>query len=1012
MRNFLTVCTLVIGFACLSAGEPGWRNLPPLPEARAGHAAVMVHTGDVLVVGGRNAAGLPIASAMLVSGGTGSVVPTINNDATPRTNSAVVVAPGRGDPANVVYVIGGYTGTAGNYVSSAVVSRLRYDTIQRSWRFEFVGNLPVAVGDCRAVYDGNGSIVVSGGFTQLSGAIASGVRSTASASIDVTTGAIRRLGNHTAARAEHGAYRFIDQSGVVTVMVAGGEAAPPPSTELLAGTSWDPRANAPLADRRKAVPVSDITGTARVFGGENGGSPLPTCEWYDPKSGWRNAPKMNVARCGFSATAIASISDTAAAYIAVAGRGTAGDISSCEIFALPTGTDPAGVWTPFYPLTVAASERQVALTSSNVPIVVGGSTTASVEVFQPLRTVNVSFPSTEVGARSDSVWIEITNTWMLPISIRHIQILDGADFIIASDTTVLRLAPTETRKLLAWFRPSQPGLRTTRVAVDMGIVADTFRLSGNGFASTVQVLTTSMDHGDVPIGTSNKICLPLLKNNGTDTTWVDSIVVDPPGSYIVLSPTGKTPVPPGVELQVCIVFAPQTRGAVAGTATMHIGPRAYPVAVVGNGIRTLAVLRTSGCDTLSAQRNDQVITTGLVENIADRDVTVTNIMIQAAIAGSAVLTNPSILPFTLRPGEILPVDVTLTVQREGEERLQLTAASNSDSLIAGTLCVVIRSRSIVLSVSSINVGDMCVGDSVYTSVVLTNASAIDPIQITDVVVEGTTQATIQQSGSMVIDPRSSYVLNVTIGATQSGLINGTIVVNTSTGSTGIPIRGNVLDAVVLGIPDATMLPGSIQRLPLEIGATTAAQLVVDIAHASDLLAITGVEEIVGQVSLAPTSGVQRMPNGTRLTLVWNGSPPTTPSSINLVVEALRGSDLVTEVRAVRAGTDQACVLSDTGTIYVDPMCGQERSLVTVGKGADVLVAPSPVHNTATFVVSSTVADPLELRIVDATGVVVYSANVSVGSIAVEMTAYAGGLYGVQLFTNHGLASSKLFLLEH
>ena len=1010
MRAFVTTLGFIIGVSCLMAGDPGWRPLQPLPQARSGHAAVMVHTGDVLVVGGRDAGGSVLGTAWVVSGSTGTQTPTVNTDPTPRTNSAVVVVPSVNN-TSTVYVIGGYTGTGTSYSSSATVTRLRFDDVQNTWRFEAVGSLPTAVGDCRAVYDGASSIIVSGGISQTAGAIASGTRSNASASIDIATGTIRKLGDHITARAEHGAYRFVDQGGTTVVMAAGGEAAPPPSTELLAGTMWDPRANAPLTPRSNASPVSDYTGTARVFGGESNGTVVASCEWYDPKSGWRNAPRMNEARARFSSTGVLSITDTAAAYIAVGGKGAMGSLRSCELFMLPTSTDPAGVWTSFDALLDAAEGRQVAMTGSNLPVVVSGVGTAGVEVYQPLRNADVSFPSTEVGARSDSVWVEITNTWLLPITVKKLQVLDGADFIVASDTTVIKLDPEESAKILAWFRPSQAGMRISRVALDMGIVADTFRLMGNGLASTVSVATSVMDHGDVQVGTTSRICLPLLKNNGTDTAWVDSIVVDPPAAYEIESPKGKTPVAPGQELTVCVLFKPLVRGSVSGSATMHIGPRSYPVAVLGKGIRTLAVVRASSCDTIAAQRNDVVTATALLENTGDRDVTVTDITVQAAVPGSVVLANPSIAPFTLRPAQVVPVDVLLTVQREGEERIQLTATSNSDSAISGTLCVVVRARNVVLNVSSINVGNLCLGDSVHSTIVLTNASAVDAITVTDVVIENTMQAIVRNGSGMIIAPRSAASIQVAVGAAQIGPINGSVVINTTTGSTAVPITGTVLDAVVFTMPDAAMAPGEIRPFALGVGTTSAPQLVVDLQFATDLLSVSSVQSIVGQVQLSPSSTVVRTPTGARLTLVWNGAPPSSPTQVNLNLEALRGADVVTDIRAVRAGEAEACVLSDTGVVRIDPSCGQERSLVKVGQGADVLVAPMPARGLVEFVVTSTVQTAMYVRVVDASSTVLFSQVVTTGRNAVNMTSMANGVYGIQLMDSTGLLDSQIFLLQ-
>ncbi len=991
------------------AGEPGWRLLPPLAMPRVGHTAVMVHTGEVILVGGRDATGSVITSSVVLDGITGNTAPTGNTDPSPRTNSAVVVVPGTAN-TSVVYVIGGYTGGSGSYASSAAVSRLRYDATMQEWRWESVGSLPIATGDCRAVFDGVDEIIVSGGRTQTTGAIGSGTRSTVTASINIITGVIRRLGDHITARAEHGLYRFADQSNTTVVMAAGGEPSPPTSTELLAGTSWDPRANAPLAYRVWAVPVSDVSATARTFGGEQNNVPLATCEWYDPKSGWRNAPRMNEARSHFDATVIASPTDTALAYLAVAGKGATASLNSCEIFSLPTSSDPAGGWVTFHALNVAAADRTVALTASNVPVVCGGEGTDAVEVLQPLSAANVTFPSTEVGARSDSVLITITNTWLLPIRIRNISVVGGADFIVTADTSVIELAAGQSRSLLAWFRPSQPGMRTSQLVLNMGIVSDTVLLQGNGLASTVQVITDVMDHGDVPVKTANRICLPLLRNNGTDTTWVDSIVIDPPGAFVVESPVGKTAVAPGEELTVCIVFRPQQRGAVAGSATMYIGPRSYPVAVLGNGIRTLGVIRNGVCDTISAQRNDVVTLSAAFEIVGDRDVTVTDVQVQTAIPGTAVLAVPSLVPFTLRPQEIRIVDVEYTVQREGEEHIQLTATSNSDSLMSGVVCVVIRSRNVVPNVTAVQVGDLCIGDTVATSIVITNASAVEDISVTDVAVENSSQISVSTQGAFVLPPRSSQVITVVVGASQSGPLNGNIVVNTSTGSSTIPVVGHVLDGLMLQLPSASMAPGMIVRLPVGISAPGTQQATFLLHHAEDVLAITGIETIPGQAELSTAATTQRVVGGTRLVLDFV-QPLSAPTTVHLVVEALRGSNVVTDLFAKRDAME-ACVLGDTSAIYIDPSCGQERSLVSLGQGANVSVSPLPASTIMNVHVSSVGRNNLELRLVDVSGQLVLSQAVHAGYLNVDVSAIPTGTYSLQLLSSVGFEDAVLLAIQH
>ena len=744
-------------------------------------------------------------------------------------------------------------------------------------------------------------------------------------------------------------------------------------------------------------------------GGRGAAGVLNACEWYDPKSGWRTAPRMNQARSHFAATFIASPTDTADVYLAVAGANN-GALRSCELFALPTSSDPAGTWMPFDDLNVAGIDRQTAMTFSNLPVVVGGEGTATIEVYQPLRIGDVSFPSTEVGARSDSMPVRITNTWLLPITIKRVALLDGADFILAIDSTAIVIPANSSRTILAWFRPSRPGSITSRVAVDMGIIADTFLLTGTGLSSTVEVITAVMDHGDVQVGSASRICLPLLRNNGSDTTWVDSIVVDPPGSFTIISPIGRTAVPPGEELEVCIEFTPTQRGAVAGSATMHIGPRSYSAAVIGNGIRTVAEIQSTPCDTISAQRGEQITLTAVFENSGDRDVTITDIQLATSIAGIAVLADPTDVPFTISPQEVRVIDVILTIQREGLEQIQISATSNSDTDVEGALCVVVRARNVVPNITSIEVGDLCAGDSVIRTITLTNASALDTIFITDVSVENSSDVSVSTTGPVSITPRTSVTIDVAVTPSAVGIIDANVVVNTTTGSLAIPVIGEALPSTIIDLPELAMFPGEVRSTVVTIDGALAASTSFTLRFAHDLLAIRSVTTHAGSAPVNASSSVQRSSSSTRVNIVWDGTAPTPPVQVDLVMEALRGGDVVTDMAVERNTNDAICVVSDTGRVTVDPNCGQERALVQVTEGAALSIAPSPASDLVTISVASVQRDQLWIRMIDASGSILFSSETINKETTFSVAHLPSGLYAIQLLSPHGLEDSAPLLI--
>lgn len=161
MNRILVALFLMFSSGALLAGVPGWRTVQGLSRPLTGHGVTMVHTGDVLVVGGSDATGATVSEVWVVRGATGQRVQALAGLSAPRARFALVTV--QLGTESVVYVIGGYTGSTGAYASSNVVDVIRYDAGQNNWRCSRSGTLPAAVGDVRAVFDGSSSIIVSGG---------------------------------------------------------------------------------------------------------------------------------------------------------------------------------------------------------------------------------------------------------------------------------------------------------------------------------------------------------------------------------------------------------------------------------------------------------------------------------------------------------------------------------------------------------------------------------------------------------------------------------------------------------------------------------------------------------------------------------------------------------------------------------------------------------------------------------------------------------------------------------
>ncbi len=986
------------------AGDPSWKVVAQLPSVLSGHGTAMVHTGDVLVIGGMDAAGTTLADVRIFRGTSGRVDPAVGTLSVPRCRSAIVVVP-RGN-MSVVYVIGGYTGNGGSYSSVSSVDVITYDQLRDTWRVDRSTSLPNDVGDVRAVVLQNGSIVVSGGTEQRGGALGTGSPSGVSSIINGANGVVARIGDHITSRSGHGVYRFLDAVNAERTLAAGGDGVTP-TAELLAGTTWDGRANPPRAPRKFMAPISDISGTARAIGGEDATGALATTEWYDPKSGWRTAPRLNAPRSRMGYTLIAGPTDTATAYLLTAGVGNGVQLRSTEIFRMPSGSVASGTFETFLDLSRGGEFASVAMCAVNLPVHVGGSASNAVEVLQPLSAPPVSFPGTEVGALSDSVPVIITNTWLLPITIRGVRTIGHPDFLFIADTSSITLAPGSSRTFFAWFRPTAAGARSADVVVNLGPVSDTIRLSGTGLASTISLAATGIDHGDVLVGSTSVVCVPILVNNGTDTAVVDSLSLGVGSDVQIQSPIGRVRVAPGDTLRVCSRYSPTSRTTLAETATICIGVRRYPFSIVGRGIRTRGrVVGLAGCDTINAVVGDTITGSIILENTGDLPLTITSIQVDGSVVGSAWLANPNVVPITLQQQQTAVVDYRAIVRREGAEQYTIRCVSNGDTAMEASSCIVVRSRALTSSVSAINIGSVCVGDSSVVTLSFVNPSATETISIDAIAVEGIGGQSTAVLPSNVL-PRTTYTCTVVLRALAPGAVNGRVVLSGPFGASAIPITGEIASSIAVDLTDAFAVPSEDVRVAITITNVTSSTVRLLAVHSPSALRCRTIEPTNGTTFQPATSAVS-VANGSLMDIVLPSAPPGGTLNCNLVLQTLRSDENRARLYCVRADAGSPCVLSDSSTVLIDTGCGGERSGVRSSSRASMMLRPNPTRSVVT--IETLNAEGAAIDLISMDGNLVARTYVQDRIVSVDVSTLPPGGYAVRLMQNGQLLDTRFLIV--
>lgn len=985
-----------------SAGEPSWQRIATLPVAVVSHVSAMMPDGAVVGAGGLDGTGTTTATAWILDPSTSALRP-LPSMSTPRSHSAWVVV--RTSSGADLYVIGGYTGSGGSFAATSVIERFRYDSASRSGQWRTIGNLDLAVGECRAVQGPDGNIIVTGGRTQTSGAPGSGTTERRSWVINTATGSIVRSGDLISTHAAHVTLRYIDQLGSAAILAAGGEEPPPTTvTELLIGGVWDARTNPPRQWRRDGVGITDPADIARVLGGADAtGTATAACEWYDPKSGWRAAPRMANERQRHSAVVTAGPRDTADYVLVTGGQGRTAPTSTTELFALPSSGDPTGTWSSLPSLQHAADANSLAMSAWNLPVATGGrsgNVENSVQMYRPLRTVGVTMPSTEVASISDSVVINIENTWVLPVTIDNIVVEGSAEFLVTFDTTRPVVGAGQRKPLRVWFRPAAEGLRRGRIVLSIGPVLDTININGIGLQSTVALTTTGVDLGDVVVSTARDTCINLVVNNGSDTLRIDSISVDD-SDVTVTSPLGRPRVAPGDTLRVCLRFRPSTRRTVSTSMTFAIGGRRLPVAVIGRGVRRFAVVNSRvDCDTISARVGDTVRLVVQISNPSDRPVTITALGINSTTQGTVELSPLVTFPIVIPPNGSVPVELLQHVLREGREDIIITTTDDGDTLARGTICSVPRTTAPQLSISRLDLGTVCAGDIFTTSLRIENASSLETMTIDAVrfsVLSGVTTTTFP----VTLLPRTSVTVDLTLTIPDVTPLDGRISFDGSFGSAVAIVTADVAPSVRLALEDGRYVTGLTGVLPLRATSSMSRMLSFRFQHSATLLAPRAI--LAGDIPIVTSSFVRESATSTVVTVELAADPDSNDVVVRVEWDVLRGDAPTTDV-VIHGSPAQPCVLVDTAIVSIDPLCGGASGYVYLTSQPTMIATQT---NEGIVVRLLNVSADGMLRAADVTGRTILSLQTASNVFTIPRPEHHTGPLGLTYIDAHGIVTRTI-----
>ncbi len=1023
--SFLTLFLFTLLFLICTAGAqttvPQWRVSTALPQALCLHRSVLLHTGEVLVCGGKSASGAASNASYLFKNGAWSQ--TVNLLSQARFDfSLVAVRNTKGE--SVVFAIGGYTGASNAYSSVALVEMLSFDAATKSWSWRNIGNLPVAVGGCAAAYDAKAAIFVSGGRVLSNAALSAGVPSVVSARIDVNTLGIQRIGDMATARSEHATLMLFGPRGDSTVLSACGESSATPATEILNANVWDARANPPAMEHVRGCTLTDRAAVARMFGGFDA-SNIPTNkgEWYDTKSGWRAMPRMQTARARAAWCMVAGTKDTANDYLVVSGESVPSATATCELYSMPDGGNPNGAFAPFATGVQAAADRTIAIQQDNLPLVCGGNTASvaqsspltNCEIYQPLQANDLNFGQEEIGRESDRTLVTFQNTWLLPVMLTNLRIPGSAEFRLTSALDSIVIAPGGSVQIDVRFRPGIIGIRQAELLANIGALVDTVKLSGEGIKSSITVLSAAVDFGARLLKSDSIICFAAIRNDGKDTTVIDSVVINPPGEFTVISPIGRTKVAPDSTMTICVQYHPTIQQHSTSSTEIHISDRLYPVAVTGQGLRRFIVsTQQLNCDTVSVAPGDSISYQIIVSNTSDLAVHCDSTLITTSLAGTFHPAQPSPFPFDLAPGATRTITIVFAPQREAKEQGIIAFINNGDTLCATTLCFIPRNRNITINTPQSSALTVCEGDSLTIPIVLENPSSFDALVLDSVYVTGV-QTRVNSFVAQTLKPHANTTAELTFVPQTSGQQTATVVVLTNQGQSQTALSLNVQPALRFSIDNATGSMGGQVLLRVhrsDILSTNLPQTTVQLVYDGSMLSVVAIQNANGRNYLdIATSSFTNAYGVCTLNLRWNQQPTQADEVFDLLCDVLRGDAYSSSLNLQQASVDQVCVQSVAGTLDVQAECGGQNALIDSRNGVRMMMTPMPANDKIDVHVTQPDQSALVLRMVNSRGETVYAGTLN-SDLSLDTQSWGSGLYLCILYRHDQLLLRKTLTIVH
>ena len=424
---------------------------------------------------------------------------------------------------------------------------------------------------------------------------------------------------------------------------------------------------------------------------------------------------------------------------------------------------------------------------------------------------DIGFPTIALGDKKDTSFT-ITNPGNAPLTINSVQIggTNNTDFVLGSVSFPITIPAGGSRTFTVSFTPKSLGARNATLSINhsiSGLSPTVITLRGNAIEPVpiINISPITLDFGDVILGTSKDLIVNLENKGGAKLT-IDSLIVIGEDT-VMFDPVLQTfphDIAPSSTYNLGISFIPTSIGKTSAMLIIYHNAEGSPDTVLlsGNGVKLEIAIIPDTLDFGNVPIGGNITKYFQVRNDGTGPLVISSIVKGGTDAtqfnrySNPDSTNSQIIVAT---GQTATLSVRFAPTSNGTKSSYWVFNHNVDDTesrlyLKGNGI----SPTIVIDPTSINFGNVNVGNSLQRSVSITN-NGTAPLVISSVSITGGVFRFINSETTIIVEPDSSYDLIVQFAPIAAIDYSGSITLthNANGSPSTIPLRGMGLSSSIV-----------------------------------------------------------------------------------------------------------------------------------------------------------------------------------------------------------------------